>query len=170
MAGPPPSLIGSWRNSVAGVSPASVTSSAIATSGWTRNAAGPAPRRPSSSCTLATATTVAETSLSASRRIVSIITAHPERSSTALPVNTRVPFSSVPVRTNVIGSPTRTPSASVSSRLAVPRSMNISCSGIALWRSSALTTCAGFVPTTPITGPFAPWISSTWSVSMRSSW
>ena len=33
MAGPPPSLIGSWRNSVAGVSPASVTSSAIATSG-----------------------------------------------------------------------------------------------------------------------------------------
>ena len=33
IAGPPPSRMGSWRNSVAGVSPASVTSSAIATSG-----------------------------------------------------------------------------------------------------------------------------------------
>ena len=46
IAGPPPSRIGSWRNSVAGVSPASVTSSAMATSGWTRNAAGPGAAQP----------------------------------------------------------------------------------------------------------------------------
>ncbi len=43
-------------------------------------------------------------------------------------------------------------------------------SGIAFAASSADTMCAGFVPTTPITGPLRPCTSSTWSVSMRSSW
>ena len=104
-----------------GVSPHNVTSIAMPTSGLTRAAAGPAPRMPSSSCTAATPTTVAAGE-SPSRRIASIMTAQPARSSTALPENTFVPFRARPVRANVARSPTRTPRASVSARLVVPTS------------------------------------------------
>ncbi len=151
------------------MSPHRVTSIASATSGAIRVAAGPAPRMPSSSCTAAVATTVAAPS-AGSRRMTSTITAQPERSSTALPVKTRVPFKRPAGRANVTRSPTRTPSSSVASRLDVPTSTNISSSGIAFLASSGGRTCAGFAPVTPSTGPLRLWMRRSWSITMRSSW
>ena len=98
------------------------------------------------------------------------MTAQPERSSTALPVKTRVPFRRPAGRAKVTRSPTRTPSSSVASRLEVPTSTNISSSGIAFLASSGGRTCAGFAPVTPSTGPLRPWMRRSWSITMRSSW
>ncbi len=124
---------------------------------------------PSSSCTAAVAQTVAAVSLD-SRRITSIITAQPERSSTALPVKTRVPFSIPASRANVTRSPTYTPSSSVWARLEVPTSTNISSRRMACLASSGVITWAGFAPVTPSTGPLRPWMRRSWSITMRSSW
>ncbi len=98
------------------------------------------------------------------------MTAQPARSSTALPEKTRVPFRARPVRANVARSPTRTPSASVSSRLVVPTSTWSWSIGIAFFASSGGRTWAGFAPVTPWTAPFVPWIERSWSTTMRASW
>ena len=105
-----------------------------------------------------------------SRRMTSIITAQPARSSTALPVNTRVPLSRAPSRANVIMCPTRTPSASVSSLLVVPRSTASSLSLNGFSRSAASSRWLGLAPEMPSTGPSSPWMIRCWSTTMRSSW
>ena len=110
-------------------------------------------------------------SRSVRRRIVSIITAQPARSSTALPVNTRVPLSCMPgahERDRIADAHAQRLGLLAVGRAEVEEHLAQRDRLARLLR--AVTMCAGLVPTTPITGPFAPCTSSTWSVSMRSSW
>ena len=62
------------------------------------------------------------------------------------------------MRAKVARSPTRTPSASVSSRLVVPTSTCSWSIGIAFFASSGGRTWAGFAPVMPWTAPFVPWM------------
>src|SRR5262249_19594241 len=144
------------------------TSSARPTSGRILLAEVFAPRRPTSSWTVATTKSVLGCFLPTSRRAVSAASAHPMRLSQAL-ASSRLGFAiTANVESGTIGSPGRMSSFFFTSQsLVAPTSMNMSLISITFLRSSSRSSCGGLLPTTPSTSPFLVlmtrrWPSTTW--------
>ena len=164
-SGPPPSFS---SPSVPGVSCAMPTSSANATSGCTLKAEVVAPRRPTSSCTVAPAITVFGCAVPPSARSVSAAIAHPMRLSHAL-ASSRLGFAiTANGESGRIGSPGRMSSRFLTSKSeAAPTSMYMSLISITFLRSSSRSSCGGLDPTTPSTSPprvfkIIRWPRTTW--------